>query len=214
MIDLHTHTIFSDGGLIPSELVCRAETLGYRAIAITDHVDISNADFVVSGIVKFCREFDSGSIKAIPGAELTHVPPGQYAQLTKLCRDLGAKVVVAHGETIVEPVADGTNRAAINAGVDIIAHPGLLNDRDAALAAAKGVALEISGRGGHCFANGHVVAMSRKHGSPLVFNTDTHQPRDLMRRQDATEVAFGAGMTQDEVEAMFEFSAGLVERLG
>jgi len=47
MIDLHTHTTFSDGELIPSELVRRAETLGYRAIAITDHVDFTNIEHVL-----------------------------------------------------------------------------------------------------------------------------------------------------------------------
>ncbi len=42
MIDLHTHSFFSDGELIPSELIRRAEAIGYKAIAITDHVDSSN----------------------------------------------------------------------------------------------------------------------------------------------------------------------------
>ena len=35
MIDLHTHTLLSDGELIPTELVRRVEVLGYRAIALT-----------------------------------------------------------------------------------------------------------------------------------------------------------------------------------
>ncbi|MFH0911657.1 MAG: PHP domain-containing protein, partial [Planctomycetota bacterium] len=38
MIDLHTHTILSDGELGPAELIRRAEVAGYRALAITDHV--------------------------------------------------------------------------------------------------------------------------------------------------------------------------------
>jgi uncharacterized phage-associated protein len=32
MIDLHTHTLFSDGELLPSELVRRAEMTGYEAL--------------------------------------------------------------------------------------------------------------------------------------------------------------------------------------
>ncbi|NTW17979.1 MAG: PHP domain-containing protein, partial [Syntrophaceae bacterium] len=47
MIDLHTHSIFSDGELIPSELVRRAQVTGYRAIAITDHADHSNIDIII-----------------------------------------------------------------------------------------------------------------------------------------------------------------------
>jgi histidinol phosphatase-like PHP family hydrolase len=46
MIDLHTHTIFSDGELIPSELVRRAEVKGYTAIGLTDHVDFTNIEHV------------------------------------------------------------------------------------------------------------------------------------------------------------------------
>jgi predicted metal-dependent phosphoesterase TrpH len=36
-VDLHTHTIFSDGLLTPEELVARAVTKGLVALAITDH---------------------------------------------------------------------------------------------------------------------------------------------------------------------------------
>ena len=52
MIDMHTHTIFSDGELIPSELVRRAVVHGYRAIGITDHVDFSNVEHVLSNVKK------------------------------------------------------------------------------------------------------------------------------------------------------------------
>ncbi|WP_429885909.1 PHP domain-containing protein, partial [Geoalkalibacter halelectricus] len=47
MIDLHTHTLFSDGELIPAELIRRAAVAGYTALAITDHVDLSNLDFIL-----------------------------------------------------------------------------------------------------------------------------------------------------------------------
>ncbi len=60
MIDLHTHTVFSDGELIPSELVRRAEVIGCRAIALTDHVDSSNIDFVVPRIVDVSRVDPAG----------------------------------------------------------------------------------------------------------------------------------------------------------
>lgn len=212
MIDLHTHTLFSDGELLPSELARRAQVIGYRALAITDHVDISNFESVVKSIVRFCSEYKGGSIKVLPGAEITHVPPDQYQQLVRQIRDLGAKVVLAHGETIVEPVAPGTNRAAIEAGVDIIAHPGLISDDDASLAATKGVALEISGRGGHSFANGHVAAMARKHGAKLVFGSDAHKPSDLMDRATAESVSLGAGMDEEEINSMLKFAESLVER--
>src|SRR3972149_2370324 len=117
MIDLHPHTLFSDGALLPTELVRRALVKGYSAIAITDHADISNLDFILPRIVEACNVINSKwNIKAIPGVELTHVPPDTIADLTDEARQLGAKIVVVHGETIVEPVTEGTNRAAIEAG--------------------------------------------------------------------------------------------------
>ena len=40
--DLHTHTILSDGEMLPIELIRRMAVLGYTTVAITDHVDASN----------------------------------------------------------------------------------------------------------------------------------------------------------------------------
>jgi histidinol phosphatase-like PHP family hydrolase len=39
MIDLHTHTFFSDGTMVPPELIQRAESKGLRGVALTDHAD-------------------------------------------------------------------------------------------------------------------------------------------------------------------------------
>jgi len=55
MIDLHTHSFFSDGVLLPAELVRRAEHIGYSVIGITDHVDQSNLDFVVPRIAELAE---------------------------------------------------------------------------------------------------------------------------------------------------------------
>jgi len=212
VIDLHMHTFLSDGVLVPSELARRAAMKGYRAMAITDHVDMANAEEVIGQIVRFCATYQ-GEVKVIPGAEITHVPPRMYAEVARICRQAGAKVLVAHGETIVEPVEPGTNRAAIEAGVDVLAHPGLIGEEDARLAAKMGVALEISGRAGHSLANGHVAAMARKAGARLVFDTDSHAPHDLMDLATARKVALGAGMTGEEIDSMFQFANELVKKM-
>jgi len=82
MIDLHTHSIFSDGELLPSELIRRAKNIGYEAIAITDHADSSNIDFIIPRILKICKDYeDSFGIKIIPGIELTHIPPRYISKL-------------------------------------------------------------------------------------------------------------------------------------
>ncbi|MBW1736735.1 MAG: histidinol phosphate phosphatase domain-containing protein, partial [Deltaproteobacteria bacterium] len=102
MIDLHTHTLFSDGELIPSELVRRLEVMGYKAVALTDHADSSNLDFIIPRIVKVARELNQAqSVKVVPGVELTHVPPSLIGSMVSVARELGAALVVVHGESPV-----------------------------------------------------------------------------------------------------------------
>jgi len=171
MIDLHTHSLFSDGELLPSELVRRLEAMGYSCVAITDHVDSSNLDFVTPRLVKVARDLNQRqSVTVIPGVEITHVPSELIGSLVKEARELGAEIVLVHGETIVEPLPEGTNRAAILSGVEILAHPGLIDPEDVKLAAERGVYLEISARQGHSLTNGHVARWAKEFGARLVEN--------------------------------------------
>ncbi len=215
MIDLHTHTLLSDGVLLPSELVRRAEVIGYKVLGITDHVDASNIDHVLPRIVRVCQDLQSKvAIKLIPGVELTHIPLCDFEDMVKYARRNGARVVVAHGETIVEPVIKGTNKAAISAKVDILAHPGLISVDDAALAASLGVTLEITARGGHCYGNGHVVRAALKTGAKLVLNTDTHSPENLITNSRAKDIAIGAGLSEADIdEKLFSNMRKLADKL-
>ena len=214
MIDLHTHTLFSDGELIPSELARRAAVKGYTAMAMTDHGDFSNMDLIIPRLVRVADSLTrEWGVKVIPGIEVTHVPPAGYADAVTEARRLGALIVVGHGETIAEPVAEGTNRAAIDAGVDILAHPGLISAEETVLAATKGVLLEITTRKGHSLTNGHVAAMAKKHGAKLVVNNDAHAPDDLVSREQAEKIALGAGLTIDDFISAQANAAALVERV-
>src|SRR5512133_1109331 len=125
MIDLHTHTLFSDGELIPAELTRRAAVAGYRAIAITDHGDFSNFDLIIPRVARVAADLGAAwGLTVLPGIELTHIPPAQIELAARQARGLGARIVVCHGETIVEPVAPGTNLAALEADIDVLSHPG------------------------------------------------------------------------------------------
>lgn len=213
MIDLHIHSIFSDGELIPSEIVSRARKKGYRALAFTDHVDTSNLEFVMQSMVKVSRDLSRGTgMVVLPGVEITHVPPPLIPRLVEEARSLGAKIVIVHGETIVEPVPPGTNREAIAAGADILAHPGLISEEDASLAARNGVFLEITSRRGHSYTNGHVVSMAAKTKASLIFNTDAHSPGDFLGREEARNILMGAGLKPDTISSIFENSQKLVEK--
>lgn len=201
-VDLHTHSFFSDGVLLPSEMLRRVETLGYGALAITDHADASNLDDILARLLRFRVDGLAGfSVAFIPGVELTHVPPVQIPMLARRARRLGARMIVVHGETPVEPVAAGTNRAAVQCpDVDILAHPGFITPEEAGQAASNGVALEITARGGHCLTNGHVAQVARAAGARLLVNTDTHTPADMIDQARAHRVALGAGLTEEEAE--------------
>jgi histidinol phosphatase-like PHP family hydrolase len=213
MIDLHTHSIFSDGELVPSELAQRARAAGYRTIAITDHADYSNIDFIIPRMVMVCEKITvRGNIQVLPGLELTHVDPADIALLVSEARKLGAQIVIVHGETLTEPVPPGTNLAAIKAGVDILAHPGLITEEEGCLAANQGVFLEITTRRGHSLSNGHVVSVARKCNARLVLNNDAHAPGDFVGYQMAVNIARGAGMSAEEVTAMFKNSQNLIQR--
>ena len=214
MIDLHTHTIFSDGDLIPSELAQRAYVAGYKIIAITDHADHSNYDFIIPRLIRACLKITSnGKITAIPGIELTHVDPRDIAELASESRKLGAKIIVVHGETPVEPVPAGTNKAALQADIDILAHPGLITEEEASLAATRGIHLEITTRKGHSLTNGHVVKMARQCKAKLVLDNDAHTFSDFVGKEMAIKIAKGAGMMDEEIEIMFANSQNIVRKI-
>ena len=214
MIDLHTHSLLSDGELLPTELIRRAAVKGYRVIGISDHADASNLDFVVPRLVEVCNQVSAAwNIQAIPGVELTHIPCQHFPQLTQQARKLGARLVIGHGQTLAEPVIEGTNRAAIEAGVDILAHPGLICPDVVELAAQKGVYLEITARKGHSISNGHVARLAIERGAHLIFGTDSHAPSDLITNEDAGKVLLGAGIDANLIEGIFQNAHGLVSTL-
>lgn len=64
MIDLHTHSRFSDGSDSPAELARKAHDIGLRAIALTDHDTTLSHDEMASA----CDEF---GIELVPGVEIS-----------------------------------------------------------------------------------------------------------------------------------------------
>jgi putative hydrolase len=214
MIDLHTHSLFSDGELVPAELWRRAQVKGYRYLAITDHVDASNYEVVFARLKAAALSLNRGEPPyLIPGLEFTHLPPALIGLLTTQARALGVPLIIVHGETLAEPVAPGTNRAAIEADIDILSHPGLITVEEAALARERGIYLELSARKGHCLANGHVARTALELGTSLILNTDAHGPGDLITRREAELIARGAGLRNAALETLFADAETLARRL-
>jgi histidinol phosphatase-like PHP family hydrolase len=212
MLDLHTHSILSDGELLPSELARRYEEKGFKAIAITDHADLSNLKFIVESILDFCRHWPKNRIKVLPGIELTHLPHEQFKKAVDFARRKGIKIIVAHGETIVEPVIKGTAHAALNTKIDILSHPGLILEADVKLAAQRGIFLELSARQGHCLGNGHVAQLALKCGAKLCINSDCHDPSDIPSQEFLKEVGLGAGLGTEDLVKVYRGMAELARR--
>ncbi len=63
-IDLHTHTVNSDGSMTAAELVRHAKAAGLRAIAITDHDSID-------GVNEAVEEGKKIGLEVVPGIELS-----------------------------------------------------------------------------------------------------------------------------------------------
>ena len=204
MIDFHSHTFFSDGALCPAEHVRRAFVAGYKVLGITDHVDFSNIEFVYNSISKFISSIDNcgWDIKIIPGVEITHVPVKKIEKIVTIARDLKIPLIILHGESPVEPVEKGTNRAGIKSEVDILAHPGLILPEDVKLAAEKKISLEITARKGHSITNGHVVKMAIKYNAPLVLNTDAHDSSDFFTPSFREAVIKGSGLENEQINKM------------
>ncbi|RKX39717.1 MAG: phosphoesterase [Verrucomicrobia bacterium] len=64
MIDLHTHSVYSDGTNTPAELVSMAAERGLGALALTDHD-------TVKGIPELLATAEAASVEAVPGIELS-----------------------------------------------------------------------------------------------------------------------------------------------
>ena len=186
---------------------------GYRALAITDHGDQSNIDLIIPRLVVFCEEVNRlEGIRLIPGIELTHIRPEAIPALVGRSRKLGARLVLVHGETIVEPVAPKTNKMAIESSVDILAHPGLLTEEEVLLAKEHSVYLELTSRKGHSLTNGHVAKLAHRIGAPMVLNSDAHAPGDIWPAARLHEIVVATGLTEEDYHTMMKNAESIVKR--
>ncbi len=199
--DLHTHTTLSDGEFAPIEMIRQAVSNGCPAYALTDHATSADMERIIPEIVKVCalaRKY--WKIIAIPGVELTHEPAAVIAETAKRAKEMGAWIVIVHGETIVEPCEKGTDLAAVSSPhVDILAHPGFITLEEAQLAARNNIFLEISARKGHSLTNGHVAKMAQLAGAKMLVDSDAHKDTEILTEVFAEAVAKGAGLEADTV---------------
>ena len=206
--DFHTHTFLSDGSSSPIELIRFAYAYGYKCIGITDHGSYSNLERVIGSVKKDCELAEKyWDIIAVPGVELTNIPAASVDEMARSAKELGVKMVVVHGESIVEEVEEGTNLAAVKSEyVDMLAHPGIMTSEEAMLAVKNDIYIEITKRVGHSLTNGRVVEIGRKAGVKFLLNSDSHNYTDLYRGDSQKEVALGSGLSIEEYNRIIDYN--------
>lgn len=215
LYDFHTHTFQSDGALSPIELINRAVVKGYNLVAITDHVGQGSLERVLKEVREDCLLAQKHwHIRALWGVELTHLPPKAIDEVAKKARDLGALVVIVHGETTAEPVPRGTNLAALSSKyVDILGHPGLITEQEAELAAKSGIFLELSARRGHRNTNAHVAQAAQKAGAKLLVDSDAHDEDDLLTEETVKDILIQADVYWQHEKILKENPQLLVKKI-
>lgn len=81
-IDLHTHTLASDGSDAPADVVRKAAALGLRAVAVTDHDTFA-------GLPEARAAGQRCGIEVVPGVELSTVWGGEEVHLLGYFMDTG-----------------------------------------------------------------------------------------------------------------------------
>ena len=113
MIDLHTHSTFSDGTLTPTELVALAINQGLSALALTDHN-------TVLGLPEFMAAGKGSGLQLVPGVEFSteymgielhilglFVEEKNYAPVTALLEDFRERKELSNRRLVEALAADG-----------------------------------------------------------------------------------------------------------
>ncbi len=181
MLDFHIHVDTTN--LLPAEAIRHARFLGYRGIGLIVRSDGTTLSLHLPWILQHARKYALyNSVEVFVGVELVHIPTGLLADVVAEARALGAHLVLAHGESLDGMAEPGTNHAAIQARVDILAHPGLITLEDIGLAAEHRVVLEITSAPLHCLANAHVLNMAKEHDCGAVFGSSAKKKHHMLQR--------------------------------
>ena len=196
MIDFHIQIQDRDGGLDVSSALRYASLAGIRFAGLVVPSD-GDFSFALAAAERARRLGLYANVEVAVGVELRHIPPALMGCAVQEARRAGIPFVMAYGESIMDQVEEGTNFAAIEAGVDILSHPGLLDEKAAALAAEKGVALEITSNPVHALTNARVAAIGLHTGCLLVRGSGASSANELTTRSFWPFVIQGAAWSPD-----------------
>jgi DNA polymerase (family 10) len=217
--DLHMHTTASDGRASIEEMAAAAKAHGLKYIAITDHSKRVSMARGLDGdrLRTQWKEIDQlnkklKGITLLKGVEMDILEDGRLDLADDVLAEADWVVASVHyGQR--QPRAKITERilgALANPYVCAIAHPTgrLINSRepyevdlDAVFAAAvkHRKLLELNANPARLDLNDIYCAAAKKHGIPIVINTDAHSTEGLALMRCGIVQARRAGLTKHDV---------------
>lgn len=206
--ELHAHTTFSDGAASIDEMAEKAKELN-NAMAVTDHI----LDMNFENFLKNREIYKEIYPEIIFGVEITRVKPEGIYNIAREAKN-NSMLVIVHGETPGDIlVPKGTNMAALECEyVDILAHPGLLGEKEALKAKDSGTLIELSTRKIHGEFNKKISEVCRDFGVKMVINTDSHSTGELITYENAMKIAKDSGLSDYEAKETNENARRIFER--
>lgn len=183
MIDLHMHTIYSDGASLPEELVKGAVEHGLEAIAITDHDNTESLSFALEAA-------KDTTLEIIPGIEINtswkkteiHVL-GYY--IDPYNKDL-RKVIDYHRDSRISQIQRMVEKIREKTKIDITFEEVLAHSRNDGSLGRPHVAQTLLEKGG-------VTTIGEAFGKYLSPNTSTYVRRETATPHEAVEAIYESG---------------------
>lgn len=95
LIDLHTHSHYSDGTLPPAQLVALAQARGVAVLALTDHD-------TTAGLPEASAAAAGSALQLVPGVEITAGWRGQEIHIVGLAIDAGSAPLQQHLQHLLQ----------------------------------------------------------------------------------------------------------------
>lgn len=220
--DLHTHTLWSDGGSTTAEMAAVAESMGHEYLAVTDHsprLRVANGlsrDRLVAQWEDISRVQEERALRLLRGIEVDILGDGALDQADDLLGRLDIVVASVHSDL----KADQATMTARMVGAVANPHTTVLGhctgrkrradgtwreqsrfDADVVFAACEmfGVAVEINSRPERQDPPPEVLAVAVDAGCLFSINTDAHAPGQLDFLTYGAARASEAGIAADRI---------------
>jgi putative hydrolase len=208
-MDMHLHSNFSDGDNTPEDMVVEAIKIGYREIAITDHVrrstdwlddfgqEMARLKQLYSGRIRLCSGIEAkvinleGAIDARPEffskvdlvlAAFHRIPVGEDKYLSQA-------EILKDKRGALEYWFSGITKVLENHNVNIIAHPTLILRRNGITIPYNlkiGIAKKakegnkiIEVNTKYAVPDGEFVSLLKRYRVKLVFGSDSHNIEEM-----------------------------------